>query len=151
MILSFSSGRYTRDLFYTTWCDLWANWTSLAAEQQQGVRYEYGNHCSICRVSLEPHIVLQIWWSRHLIMFLLIHVLSPLCIYYCAMRQYPEFNGLKARRFPGQEQPRRQVLIPRREIFIEKEKCEELNIKARARKKGAPKTVFIRVLPIIRE
>ena len=113
----------------------------------------FNTFIQLFHTSLGPHSVLQIWWVWHLIMFILIHVLSPLCVYYCATQQYLEFKGLKARRYPGQENPRRQVVMPRRDNFIAKEKSEESGTKARARKKGGSKskTVFITVMPIISE
>ena len=103
--------------------------------------------------SLGAHTALQIWWVGHLLMFYLIHILAPLCIYYFASRQYPEFSGLKGRKYPGQEKPRRQVPIPRREILIGKPKLKEFLSKTNVRKQGGSKTktVFISVLPEIRE
>ena len=64
-------------------------------------------------------VVFKIWWFWHLVMFVLINVVSPLGICFAAIRQYPEFNGWEARRFPGQEKPRVQPKIPRRLSIIE--------------------------------
>ena len=106
----------------------------------------------VFHTSLGPHTILQIWWAWHLIMFCLVHILAPLCIFYHAMRHFPEFNGLKARNFPGQEKPRTQALIPKREFFTKKENCRESEPMARGGKQGGSNTrPIISVLPIIRE
>ena len=64
--------------------------------------------------SLGPDLVFQIWWLYHLLMFSILNILAPLVIYYIAWTQYPEFSGLRARRFPGQEKPRMGKILPRR-------------------------------------
>ena len=64
--------------------------------------------------SLGPDIVFQIWWLWHLLMFSIINILAPMIICYNAHTYYPEFRGLEARRFPGQEKPRMERIIPRR-------------------------------------
>ena len=68
--------------------------------------------------SLGPDMVFQIWWVWHLLMFSIINILAPSAICYDARTNYPEFSGLKARRFPGQEAPRMGQIIPRR--YLEK-------------------------------
>ena len=107
----------------------------------------------VFHTSLGAHTVLEIWWVWHLLMFTLIHILAPLYIYYCATSQYPEFSGLKGRQYPGQQTPRRQVLIPRRENCMKKPELKESVTETRCRKKGGSKTntIFITVLPRIRE
>ena len=64
--------------------------------------------------SLGPDLVFQIWWLWHLTMFSYINILAPLVICYIAHTHYPEFSGLEARRFPGQEKPRMGKIVPRR-------------------------------------
>merc|ERR1711954_52797 len=66
--------------------------------------------------SLGPDLVFQIWWLWHLLMFSIFSILFPLVIYYIGQTQYPEFSGLEARRFPGQEKPRVGKILPRRYI-----------------------------------
>ena len=108
----------------------------------------------VFRTSLGARTVLQIWWVWHLLMFCIIHVLAPLCIFYDATHKYPEFSGLKARKYPGQEKPRRQALIPRREKFMERPTLKQCVSKTRVRRRqggSKAKTVFISVLPGIRE
>ena len=107
----------------------------------------------VFHTSLGVHTVIQIWWSWHLVMFCLIHVLAPLCIFYFPTQHYPEFRGLKGRKYPGQEKPRRQDLTPKREIVREKENCNESEKMIRGLKKGGtkPKCVSVGVLPTIKE
>ena len=100
----------------------------------------------IFHTSLGAKVVLKIWWVWHLTMFCLIHILAPLCIFFVAKLEYLEFTGLKARKYPGQENPRRQILIPRREIFTEKEKKIEFTSKPILKK---PNIVFINLMPKI--
>ena len=69
-------------------------------------------------------VIFQIWWLWHLVMFLSINVLAPLPIICAAKLQYPEFNGLKARRFPGQEKPRVEPKVPRRMSTVENDAVE---------------------------
>ena len=79
--------------------------------------------------------------KRH---FFIIHILTPLYIFCVAKKEYPEFSGLKARKYPGQENPRRQVLIPRRQKFLEKQKCTEIVLKTTVKK---PKILFANTMP----
>ena len=59
-------------------------------------------------------VVFQIWWIWHLVMFIIINVMAPLAIIHVARTEYSEFTGLRGRRFPGQEKPRVQPIVPYR-------------------------------------
>jgi hypothetical protein len=44
-------------------------------------------------------------------MYILLQVMAPLFIIHFAMKDYPEFSGLKGKIFPGQEKPERLFLV----------------------------------------
>ncbi|XP_041458465.1 tissue inhibitor of metalloproteinase-like [Lytechinus variegatus] len=43
------SGRYTRDIFYMTYCDMWSEWDKLTEEQLYGMTSIYNDNCK-CRI-----------------------------------------------------------------------------------------------------
>ena len=57
----------------------------------------------------------QAWWFGHLLMFLQVHILCPAVIIYSARQNLPEFTGLKANMYPGQEKPRTWMILPQRD------------------------------------
>ena len=84
--------------------------------------------------------VFKIWWIWHLCMFMIIHFISPLIIYLRAKREYPEFNGLQPKTFPGQEKPRVQPLIPRRRMSKVEYKVHEIQKKSMEEPQNQTKT-----------
>ena len=63
---------------------------------------------------LDPLMSFKLWWFWHFAAFCLIHVLFPAAFLFTAYKEYPEFWGLQARRYPGQELPEQQLVQPRR-------------------------------------
>ena len=61
----------------------------------------------------------RVWWTWLLVMFMITNIVAPLAVIYTAVIEYPEFSGLRGRRFPGQKKPREQPILPRGRIEIE--------------------------------
>ena len=68
--------------------------------------------------TLGVEVVFKIWCLWHLSKFILIHIIAPYLIIRIANKEYPEFEGLLGKKFPGQEKPRSQPIIPMRETVI---------------------------------
>ena len=68
---------------------------------------------------LSPENVFKIWWIWQVVMFLITNILAPLAAIYAAGTEYPEFSGLRGRRFPGQKKPREQQILPAGRVKIE--------------------------------
>ena len=58
--------------------------------------------------------VFKIWWFFHLFGFFQIDIIGQFLIIYEAKKNFPEFNGLKARVYPGQDGPRPWQFLPYR-------------------------------------
>ena len=56
----------------------------------------------------------KVWWLYHLVMFLQCYLALPAALIWNAHNKFPEFRGLRARTFPGQENPRAVPFVPRR-------------------------------------
>ena len=99
---------------------------------------------------LGVRLVFQIWWIWHLIIFILIHIIAPYIIINIANKEYPEFEGLTGRKYPGQEGPRSQVISPERSDLNYQ---NHLLMKASLRRyqKLKMKSHFYQVLPKIKE
>ena len=83
--------------------------------------------------------VFLIWWTWHLVMFLITNMLAPLTIDYLARREYPEYKGLQGRRFPGQEKPRAEPLLPDRTFLgYESRVCPGLESHQAIRNRSQP-------------
>ena len=54
-----------------------------------------------------------IWWIEQVFYFIVIHVFFPLFIIILASRKLENFNGLRSKRFPGQEGPRPLLILSR--------------------------------------
>ena len=61
-------------------------------------------------------------------------MLAPLYILRVASREYPEFNGLSGRTYPGQEKPRPQPIVPQRRVVDEEDKFDYVMEKARIKR-----------------
>ena len=68
---------------------------------------------------LGPENVFKIWWIWQVVMFIITNILAPLAAIYVAVIEYPEFSGLRGRRFPGQKKPREQQILPAGRVKIE--------------------------------
>ena len=68
---------------------------------------------------LGPENVFKIWWTWQVVMFIITNILTPLAAIYAAGTEYPEFSGLRGRRFPGQKKPREQQILPAGRVKIE--------------------------------
>ena len=75
--------------------------------------------------------------------------MAPLIVYYVASTEYPEFTGLKARTYPGQEKPRQQPIVPERRFGHEQGKDQTIRRKLRVRREL--KSKYYQVLPRITE
>ena len=70
--------------------------------------------CQIFNNYLGTALVFKIWWIWNLVMFLVTYFLYPIKFIFLAWRDYPEFTDLRPNRFPGQESPRKNPIIPYR-------------------------------------
>ena len=80
--------------------------------------------CQIFNQFLGTKLVFQLWWIWNLIMFLLLYVGMAIVLIFWALRDFPEFTNLRPRLFPGQEEPRKLVVVPERLVTIYKENSE---------------------------
>ena len=97
--------------------------------------------------------VFKIWWMWHLTIFVLIHIIAPYLIISIANKEYPEFEGLKGRTFPGQEKPRPQPISPMRETGFYQDNTFHLmkKYKFKRHKESKMKKLNFPVLPRIVE
>ena len=63
--------------------------------------------------------IFSIWWTYQLVMFVQLYLFLPGVLIWNAYKKTPDFNGVKAKPFPGQEKPRNLQLLPRREEFYQ--------------------------------
>ena len=59
--------------------------------------------------------VFKIWWFYQLLMFLQLYLILPCWLIWIAHKHFPEFSGFEAKPYPGQQKPRTQAIVPRRE------------------------------------
>ena len=71
----------------------------------------------VFNTEIGPKNVFRIWWFWHLVMFFIANVIATIVIIIVAEREYPEFNGLSPKTYPGQEKPRSIEIHPRRDFI----------------------------------
>ena len=71
----------------------------------------------VFRRKLGDDAIFKIWWIWHFVMFCQCYLLGPALIIIDASRNFPEFQGLEAKSYPGQQGPRSQRISPYRQNF----------------------------------
>ena len=79
--------------------------------------------------------------------------MAPIIVYYVASSEYPEFTGLQARTYPGQEKPRQQPILPERRFSNSQAKTQRIKKKTRVEKQQVvrKKRQHNQILPRISE
>ena len=101
--------------------------------------------CQSFSTVIGTHSVFVFWWVWNLIMFIFLFILTPIIWIFWALRDFPEFTNLRGRRYPGQELPRLQPILPYRNFTIEHtpRREDEMAEKRRIRKSKHNQTTLL--------
>ena len=102
--------------------------------------------CQSFSTLVGTHAVFTFWWIWNLIMFFFLFIMTPAVWIFWALRDFPEFTNLRGKRYPGQEPPRVQQIIPYRK-FTKENMPEVEHRSTRIKRKTALKSECIR--PVI--